>query len=433
MARFRELDPEEFRGATVFLDIDGTLVPDGEETLDPAEAYTLSALTEVAQVYLLASKEFHRIHALAERYGAEAIVTAYMKPSPRIAEGIALPSRPRYVIGDKVLTDGWFASRIGARFVRVERLVDGSESFAVRALSVADLVLWAFISMGSAFIHSALWPYVRVARPPQWVKNFLMLLPLALSGGLFDPSALLAVVIGIVAFSASASVSYVVNDIIDCEVDRKNPTKSKRPIACGLIHVPNALFYAFVLAGVALLAAAEVPAVIPFVMGYLALTHVYTFYLKHIPVLELFAVSGFYVLRLMGGAASADIAVPNWLILVIFFSSLLAASGGRWAESGRPYPRTILARYPKDFLKLIPVFCAMMTLGIYTLAMVSSGLLFFSTVPVVAFAIIWYLRSVYRAAEGATDEERLWDAIALWAVFALLGALFFAFTYPGVV
>lgn len=431
MKRFADLNPEDFRGATVFLDVDGTLVPDGEEEPAPAEARILSVLAREAQVYLIASKGYHRVPLIAKKFGGEAVVTGYLKPSKKVIMGIAVPRWSRVVIGDKVMTDGWFAARIGARFVRVDRLETGEESLMVTCLYAADSVIWACASIWNAVTDSTPWKYLSIARPPQWGKNLLMLLPIAFSGMLFDNHALISVLFGVIAFSASAGVSYVVNDIIDYERDTRSPAKRGRPIASGAIPIPHATIYAVFLALVAIVAAAEAPAVIPWVMAYLALTHIYTFYLKRFPVVELFAVSGFYVLRLLGGAAAAGVAASNWLVLLIFFGSLLAAAGGRYAESKRPYPHAIVRKYPEDFLRLIPIFCAMLTLVTYVLASLSGTPLFFATNAIVAFAILWYLRSVYRADTGTTQEERFWDVVGLWVAFALLAACFLVLSYPG--
>lgn len=419
MKRFCDLNPEDFRNATVFLDIDGTLVPDGEEAPAPSEAHVLSTLTRVAQVYLLASKGFHRVRAIAREYGAEAIVTQFLKPSKRIITGIAVPRWSRYVIGDKVMTDGWFASRINARFVQVARLTNGNESLLVKCLYAADAIVWAIASVWNTLTRSTFWLYIQVARPPQWRKNLLILVPAFLAGHLFEVDALVLLLFGVIAFSASASVSYVVNDIIDCEIDVKNPAKKDRPIACGLIPIPHAILYAVFLAGIAVVAAAEAPAIIPWVMGYLALTHVYTFYLKRFPVAELFAVSGFYLLRVLGGAAIVGVVLSPWLVLVVFFASLFVAAGGRYAESKRPYPHVIVKRYPEDFLKLTPIFFGMLTVFFYALSVFGSGPVVW-TISIVVFSVTWYLRSIYRAGSDASREDRLWDSVILWASLALL-------------
>lgn len=419
MGRFSDLNPEDFRGGTVFLDIDGTLVPDGEDALAPREAQVLSSLASCATVYLIASKGFARIPALAEAYGARPIVTDALKPSLRITEGIGVPPHSCFVIGDKIMTDGWFASRIHARFVPVTRLVSGEESLFVSTLYALDAVIWALVSLVATVARSTPWLYIRIARPNQWWKNLLMLLPAFLAGTLWDARAA-PIIFGIIAFSASASVSYVVNDIIDCNIDAKNPQKRGRPIACGLISIPHALIYACFLALIAIAASAKAPAVIPWVMGYLALTHVYTFYFKRFPVIELFAVSGFYVLRVLGGAAVGGIVAPGYLLLLVFFSSLLTAAGGRYADSQRTYPRAVIKRYPSYFLKLLPILCAMLTLFTYILAAFMRGAIFLSTVPIATFIIVWYLHTVYRTGVRPEKESRLWDSIVLWFSILIL-------------
>jgi 4-hydroxybenzoate polyprenyltransferase/predicted HAD superfamily phosphohydrolase YqeG len=418
MKRFKDLVPEDFRGATVFLDIDGTLVPDGEEELAPAEAEALATLTAVSDVYLIASKGYHRVPAIAKRFGATPVVTEHMKPSKRIIEGLWVPRQVRVVIGDKVMTDGWFASRIGARFVRVTRMESGTEPPLIMMLYAADAVIWAVASLWNAFTESTFWRYVRIARPPQWGKNLLMFVPLVIAG-VVNVHSLVAVFFGVIAFSASASVSYVVNDLIDREADMRSPVKRDRPIAAGLVTTYHALAYALFLAAIAILAASKVPTVIPWVMAYLVLTHVYTFYLKRFPVLELVAVSGFYVLRLLGGAAVAGIVPSSWLVLLFFFAALFAASGGRYVESTRPYPHAIVKRYPADFLKLAPIFFGMLTLFVYALAALEGGIIAWS-VPIALFATTWNLRIVYRGAWSASPEERLWDSVILWGSLALI-------------
>src|SRR3989344_2147335 len=186
MIHFRDLDPADFRGSVVILDIDGTVVADGEESLAPAEAHVLAALAKEASVYLVASKGHGRLSAIASAYGTEAIVSDALKPSRRLLMGVALPDKPRIVVGDKALTDGWFASRISARFVRVRRLARCDEPLEVTLLYAFDDVLWAFLSVFRMVRASTPWLYVRLARPRQWVKNLLLLAPLFLAGGLFD-------------------------------------------------------------------------------------------------------------------------------------------------------------------------------------------------------------------------------------------------------
>jgi decaprenyl-phosphate phosphoribosyltransferase len=81
-------------------------------------------------------------------------------------------------------------------------------------------------------------------RPKQWLKNVLVFLaplraPCTRAASSSRPSVLAKLCL-------VASGLYLINDLRDVEADRA-PTKSKRPIAAGLVPVPLALVAAAVL------------------------------------------------------------------------------------------------------------------------------------------------------------------------------------------
>lgn len=426
MRHFHDLDPEEFRNAVVFLDIDGTLVADGEERLAPKEAHTLARLTKSAMVYLISNKGYSRTPDIARENGAEAIVTNIRKPSARIIEGVAIPRKLRVVIGDTMMTDGWFARNIGARFVKVHRLTSGKESLFDAIFYAIDAVVWTAASLVSRVIHSAPWAYLELARPRQWVKNLLILVPLFFAGAFFDPSLFMTAVIGMIAFSASASVGYIVNDAIDREEDAKHPEKNRRPIASGRVRVHHAIVFAALMAAIALTAASQAPDIIPWVIGYLVLTHLYSFYFKRLPVLELVVVPGFYVLRILAGGAVVGIPVAGWPVLTILFAMFFVTVGKRYVELVAGGPRSVLKSYSKDFLKALPPIGAALTILAYALyTVIGPHPLFLYSNFFVIFGVLWYLRSVYH--EKALDPEvKLWGDIvllldvALWGLYLLV-------------
>lgn len=137
---FCELDISDIEGATVIADVDGTLCPDGADTIDRETAQTLAALNARNAVYCVSnSPERARIERLADRYGITMIRTRHRKPAKRILEAIPPQHRKNLVvIGDKFLTDGLFAKRIGARFIKVKRLRGKSERWTVALAYLAD-------------------------------------------------------------------------------------------------------------------------------------------------------------------------------------------------------------------------------------------------------------------------------------------------------
>ena len=62
----------------------------------------------------------------------------------------------------------------------------------------------------------------------------------------FAPS-LLLVIGGFAVFCGMSGATYIINDVVDAERDRKHPRKCKRPIASGAVPVGTALVFALLL------------------------------------------------------------------------------------------------------------------------------------------------------------------------------------------
>ena len=75
---------------------------------------------------------------------------------------------------------------------------------------------------------------ITLARPHQYIKNVFIFLPIFFAHKLFDPQALIQTCWAFVVFCLGASSVYVVNDILDVEVDRLHP-KEESAISCGII------------------------------------------------------------------------------------------------------------------------------------------------------------------------------------------------------
>ena len=99
-------------------------------------------------------------------------------------------------------------------------------------------------------------------------------------------------------FCLASSGIYLVNDVFDLPLDRENPTKRLRPIAAGQVPVGLALSLAVVLAVLGLAGTFLLSTLLGFLaLAYLLLTAVYTATLKHVVLLDIFALAGGFVLR----------------------------------------------------------------------------------------------------------------------------------------
>ena len=83
--------------------------------------------------------------------------------------------------------------------------------------------------------------YVKLLRIEQWLKNFVIFIPLFAYGEM-NINDLLNLILVFVFFSFVVSSTYVLNDILDLESDSNHPIKNKRPLASGKISIKKAKF-----------------------------------------------------------------------------------------------------------------------------------------------------------------------------------------------
>lgn len=200
---------------------------------------------------------------------------------------------------------------------------------------------------------------LRAMRPKQWAKNVLVFVAPAAAGVLTEADYLFSTLMGFVAFCAVSSATYLLNDTLDVESDRRHPTKCRRPIASGVLPIPVAVAVAVILA----LAGGALSALISWrlfavVVGYAVLTTSYSLFLKQVPILDLVILSAGFILRLLGGAYAAGVGVSEWFLLVSLFGSMFIASAKRHAEKlelgdRAAELRPTLGEYSFEFLALV--------------------------------------------------------------------------------
>ncbi|HYF29307.1 MAG TPA: UbiA family prenyltransferase [Candidatus Paceibacterota bacterium] len=351
--RFSELT-HDLRDATVFLDIDGTLVGDKQSDIAPDALEKIRALAAHNDVYLSSNGDPFRAAALAKAAGVQAL-PQLRKPLPHAAVR-SIERRERVVvIGDKFLTDGIFARLIGAEFIKVVRLRGEADDAFARFAYLLDDLVW----------HAA--PYLQLMRPQQWVKNSLVFAPIFFAGAFFVPSAFIAALVCFVAFSTLASAVYVVNDLRDLEADREHPVKARRPLPSGTVSKLSAILLAIALTLVTCILLFLIPTAIPVFLVYALLNLAYTFSLKHVPVIDISLVASFYVLRVVAGGAAAAIALSPWIVLATFFVALFLVSGKRQGEFTHTVRRKVLDGYSEQMLGYLLISSAVLAIAFYGL------------------------------------------------------------------
>ena len=282
-------------------------------------------------------------------------------------------------------------------------------------------------------------PLLRAARPRQWVKNVLVVAGPLAAGSLWERHGLVAVVVAFVGFCLCASAIYLINDVIDRDLDRRHPVKRFRPIASGALPVRTALAVAVVLLVVGIggsVALGRAPLAVVLAC-YSGLQVAYCLWLKDQPVIDLVVVSSGFLLRALAGGVAAGVALSPWFLLVASFGSLFMVAGKRYSEvhlvgEGRDATRRSLETYSASYLRFVWGVAASATMIFYALWAFDLDRQYpiwpqLSVAPL-AVALLRYAVDIDRGAAGEPESIVLGDR-----VLQLLGVIWLALFTVGVV
>lgn len=277
--------------------------------------------------------------------------------------------------------------------------------------------------------------YIKLMRVHHYMKNLLVFAALVCSGQLFVPAKLGADMLGFLAFCAASSAIYIINDIRDCEKDRRHPTKCQRPIASGAVSVRNASILAaalFILAVLFISPVFKLSAALLLAL-YIVLNLAYSFGLKNIPIADITVLAAGFVIRVIYGAQLTEIVISNWLYLAVFAMSFYLALGKRRGELIQVTDgdtRSVLKAYPLDFLNrsmtmcltLGNVFYALWSMDQVTTAFYHNRLLIF-TVPIVLLITLKYSLTIEGASDGDPVEVLIHDHALLLLIVLYLAVM----------
>ena len=256
--------------------------------------------------------------------------------------------------------------------------------------------------------------YLKLTRVPQWIKNFFVFVPLLFSLHLFDSNYFLTTLEAFITFCLASSLIYVINDLIDIEADRAHPIKRDRPLAAGKISKLNAIivivFLVILIVILLLIFNAEF---IYIVGGFVALNVLYSFWFKHIVILDIFSIAAGFTIRVLAGAIVISVPVSSWLVLTTIFislflgvmkrhSELLLSTGVDGASS-----RKVLSQYSLNFADQMATVAAAGVIICYALYTVSERTVtifhtedLIYTTPFVVYGIFRYMYLEYISNKG---------------------------------
>jgi len=254
-------------------------------------------------------------------------------------------------------------------------------------------------------------------RPKQWVKNIFLFAALVFDLQLFRVRSLLCTVAGFFFFSLIASSVYIINYLADIEKDRNHPVKCKRPLAAGKLSPRIAIVAAVIL----LIGSIAGGYLLDWRFGllltvYLALNLLYSFYLKHIPLIDVLVLASFYVLRVGAGVTLITVQrFSPWLFVCTTLLALFIGLGKRRAElillaEDANSHRKVLEGYTIPFIDQLIVIVSGTTIVAYSLYTFSAtnlpeNHLMMLTIPFVLYGIFRYLYLINVKNEGGAPEE----------------------------
>lgn len=171
-------------------------------------------------------------------------------------------------------------------------------------------------------------------RPQHWVKNILVFVPMVTSHKVFIFPLVKSAAIAFVCFCFCTSATYILNDLVDINADRRHPVKQKRPFASGALPIRWGLLLASLLLilGFAL-SLLTLPAAFSLALAvYLVTTSAYSFFAKRIVILDVLILSGLYTIRVFAGGMATAIPISEWLAVFCMFFFVSLALAKRYAE-----------------------------------------------------------------------------------------------------
>lgn len=224
---------------------------------------------------------------------------------------------------------------------------------------------------------SSIFPFIRLLRPHQYIKNGFIAAPIIFGNKLFNIDAVSKTAIAFGAFCLLASVIYILNDINDILDDRRHPIKKKRPLASGQVNI----FQAVIIAGFLLVLSFGIPLLflpkgaLGVMAAYVVMNLAYSFGLKHRPIIDIVCIAIGFVLRIFLGGKATGISISPWIVIMTFLLALFIGLAKRYDDlllfhQGHVV-RKAMDGYNDQFIALAMGIMASVTIVAYILYTVS--------------------------------------------------------------
>jgi len=273
---------------------------------------------------------------------------------------------------------------------------------------------------------------IRSLRPKQWIKNLFIVAPVVFSRELGNLYVDIKILAGFVLFCTMAGCVYLINDIADAEQDRLHPEKRHRPLPSGRISRTEAVAAAAVICCLSVFFSFWLhPFFGVIVSSYFIMNLLYSFWLKHMVILDVLIIAVGFVLRVEAGSVIIQIPPSPWIIMSTLLLALFLGFAKRRGEilsegnfyggpeAGRASigdSRAVLNHYSPELLDnflLITATAAVMSYAIYTAsdyvyAKFGTHNLIYTTVFVI-YGLFRYYYLIHQKNLGSNPSEVLYS------------------------
>ena len=269
-------------------------------------------------------------------------------------------------------------------------------------------------------------------RPGHWVKNLLIFCPLIFGENLFVIEIIFKTFIAFILFCLTASIAYIMNDLIDLEKDKLHPIKNSRPITVGKISIRQALITVCFLSVITVIAAFKLN--INFgvlILTYIIFNGIYSKFFKKIFLVDIICVVIFFLLRIIAGSIITGVSLSYWFMTMITLIALFLGFNKRYQElkllgSKAVFYRDVFTRYSISFINKMIWVVTVLILLVYPLYAINAKKEMVYSIPLVYYGVFRYLHQVFKLRNNDGDpisilflDRKLQLDLGLWVVFRI--------------
>lgn len=276
-------------------------------------------------------------------------------------------------------------------------------------------------------------------RPQLWGRNLLVFVPMILAHAVGERSAWISALFMFLALCATASGTYLLNDLADLAADRRHARKCNRPLASGTLSIATGIAMAVGLIALGVAIAASLNA-LPLILVYVLASVAYSFLLKEFPFVDVIILAGLSTLRVLAGGWATGHAVSFWLLAFfgfLFLSIALMKRADEMIGAARIGSDPVVPRRgyrPRDvwllqILGYTATLASGITLAVFLASSAGLGLywspdLLWGLVPLILF---WQGRLWLAAVHGQMHDDPIVFVARDWASWLVVACVFVLF------